>query len=54
MKKKILIVDDEISIGLLLSKFLIKNGFEVSNVTTGRAVLQILEKERFDLVLFGY
>ena len=54
MKKKILIVDDEISIGLLLCKFLTKNGFEVSNVTTGRTVLQILEKERFDLVLCDY
>ncbi|NII84193.1 MULTISPECIES: sigma-54-dependent transcriptional regulator [unclassified Pedobacter] len=54
MKKKVLIVDDEISIGLLLSKFLTKNGFEVSNVTTGRTVLQILEKERFDLVLCDY
>ena len=52
--KKILIVDDEISIGLLLCKFLTKNGFEVSNVTTGRTVLQILEKERFDLVLCDY
>ncbi|MFD2584870.1 sigma-54-dependent transcriptional regulator [Pedobacter vanadiisoli] len=54
MKKKVLIVDDEISIGLLLSKFLTKNGFEVSNVTTGRMVTQILEKERFDLVLCDY
>ncbi|KRT18178.1 two-component system response regulator [Pedobacter ginsenosidimutans] len=54
MKKKILIVDDEISIGLLLCKFLTKNGFEVSNVTTGRTVLQILEKEKFDLVLCDY
>ncbi|GGH13798.1 sigma-54-dependent transcriptional regulator [Pedobacter zeae] len=54
MKKKVLIVDDEISIGLLLSKFLTKNGFEVSNVTTGRGVLQILEKEKFDLVLCDY
>ncbi|MDQ0636933.1 two-component system response regulator HydG [Pedobacter sp. W3I1] len=54
MKKKILIIDDDISIGLLLSKFLTKNGFKVSNVTTGRTVLQILEKERFDLVLCDY
>ncbi|MGQ7853330.1 sigma-54-dependent transcriptional regulator [Pedobacter sp. WC2501] len=52
--KKILIVDDEISIGLLLSKFLTKKGFEVSNVTTGKKVLQTLEKEHFDLVLCDY
>lgn len=54
MKKKILIVDDEISIGLLLSKFLTKKGFEVSNVTSGKKVLQAIGKERFDLVLCDY
>jgi len=52
--KKILIVDDEISLGLLLSKFLTKKGFHVSNVTTGKKALQALEKERFDLVLCDY
>ncbi|SEQ83672.1 two-component system, NtrC family, response regulator HydG [Pedobacter rhizosphaerae] len=30
MKKKILIIDDEVNIGLLLSRFLTRNGFEVS------------------------
>lgn len=54
MKKKILIVDDEISIGLLLYKFLAKKGFEVSNITSGKKVFQALEKERFDLVLCDY
>ncbi|RLJ73752.1 sigma-54-dependent transcriptional regulator [Pedobacter alluvionis] len=54
MKKKILIVDDEISLGLLLYKFLTKKGFHVSNVTTGKKALQALEKERFDLVLCDY
>lgn len=54
MKKNILIIDDEISLGLLLSKFLTKKGFHVSNVTTGKKALQALEKERFDLVLCDY
>ncbi len=54
MKKKILIVDDEVSIGLLLSKFLTKKGFEVSNITSGKKVLRAFEKERFDLVLCDY
>jgi two-component system response regulator HydG len=27
--KKILIIDDEVNVGLLLSKFLVRNGFEV-------------------------
>jgi len=52
--KKILIVDDEISLGLLLSKFLTKKRFRVSNVTTGKKALQVLEKEHFDLVLCDY
>jgi two-component system response regulator HydG len=54
MKKKILIVDDEISIGLILYRFLSKNGFEVSNATSGHAAIEILSKERFDLVLCDY
>ncbi len=54
MKNKILIIDDEINIGLLLSKFLTKNGFEVLNSTTGIAALEILNKEKFDLILCDY
>jgi len=54
MKKKILIVDDEVNIGLLLSKFLIRNGFEVANAITGTSALDIMTKEAFDLVLCDY
>ncbi|KLT65081.1 sigma-54 dependent transcriptional regulator [Pedobacter sp. BMA] len=54
MKKKILIIDDEVNIGLLLSKFLGRNGFDVSTVITGGAALDILERESFDLVLCDY
>lgn len=54
MKKKILIIDDEVNIGLLLSKFLVRNGFEVSNAITGNSALEILTKETFDLVLCDY
>jgi len=54
MKKKILIIDDEVNIGLLLSKFLTRNGFEVSNAITGTSALEILTNETFDLVLCDY
>ncbi|MDQ1140558.1 sigma-54-dependent transcriptional regulator [Pedobacter agri] len=54
MKKKILIVDDEVNIGLLLSKFLTRNGFEVANAITGSSALDIMSNETFDLILCDY
>jgi len=51
---KILIIDDEINIGLLLSKFLTKNGFEVVNCTSGINALDIMSKESFNLVLCDF
>ncbi|RZK20256.1 MAG: sigma-54-dependent Fis family transcriptional regulator [Pedobacter sp.] len=53
-EKEDLIVDDEVNIGLLLSKFLIRNGFEVTNAITGTSALDALSKETFDLVLCDY
>lgn len=52
--KKILIIDDEINIGQLLSKFLSKNGFEVKTATSGAAGLELLSKEEFNLVLCDF
>ncbi|HCN82595.1 MAG TPA: sigma-54-dependent Fis family transcriptional regulator [Sphingobacteriaceae bacterium] len=52
--KKILIVDDEISIGLILSKFLIRNGFEVDSVTSGSAAIEALAKKTYTLVLCDF
>ncbi len=52
--KKILIIDDEINIGLLLSKFLIRNGFDVQIAISGSLGLDYLAKENFDLVLCDY
>jgi len=54
MKKKILIVDDEVNIGLLLSKFLARDGFEVANAISGASAMDILSKETFDLILCDY
>ncbi|WP_443945071.1 sigma-54-dependent transcriptional regulator [Pedobacter sp. AW1-32] len=54
MKGKILIIDDEVNIGHLLSKFLTRNGFEISNAITGAAAFSILAQQTFDLVLCDY
>jgi len=54
MKKKILIIDDEVNIGLLLSKFLNRNGFEVANAITGNSAMEIMGNDNFDLVLCDY
>lgn len=52
--KKILIVDDEINIGLLLSKFLTRNSFIVETATNGNSAMEYLSKDKFDLVLCDY
>ena len=52
--KKILIIDDEVNIGLLLSKFLTKNGFVVDAVTSGASALEHLTSRQYDLVLCDY
>ncbi len=49
--RKILIVDDEVNIGLLLSKFLVRNAFSVSTATSGVAAMDYLAKESYDLIL---
>jgi len=54
MKKKILIVDDDINVSLSLSRFLIKNNFEVQTAITGKSAMEMLSKQAFDLVLCDY
>jgi two-component system response regulator HydG len=52
--KKILIIDDEVNVGLLLSKFLIRNGFEVSTAANGSTGMDFLKRIEFDLVLCDF
>lgn len=52
--RKILIIDDEVSVGFLLSKFLKRNSFVVETASSGNAAMDILAKQRFDLVLCDY
>ncbi|MES2872453.1 MAG: sigma-54 dependent transcriptional regulator [Bacteroidota bacterium] len=51
---KILIIDDEINIGIILSKFLTRNGFEVATSTNGTHALELMSKETFNLVLCDF
>jgi two-component system response regulator HydG len=52
--KKILIIDDEVNVALLLSKFLTRNGFDVSTASSGNSGMEILKTEDFDLVLCDF
>ncbi|HEK18819.1 MULTISPECIES: sigma-54-dependent transcriptional regulator [unclassified Mucilaginibacter] len=52
--KKILIIDDEVNVGLLLSKFLTRNGFEITTAANGSAGMECLKKEEYDLVLCDF
>ncbi|MFI5160732.1 MAG: sigma-54-dependent transcriptional regulator [Sphingobacteriales bacterium] len=52
--KKILIIDDEVNVALLLSKFLTRNGFEITTASTGSSGLEFLKNGSFDLVLCDF
>lgn len=51
MKPRILIVDDEIEIGRLISSFLTKYDFEVLAANNAETALDIFEKEKVDLMI---
>jgi CheY-like chemotaxis protein len=51
LPKKILIIDDEKMIRLTTSTLLRKNGIEVVEASSGPAGLQLMEKEKPDLLL---
>jgi two-component system response regulator HydG len=52
--KKILIIDDEVNVGLLLSKFLIRNGFEVDTASNGSTGMEYLKLKNYNLVLCDF
>ena len=52
--KKILIIDDEVNVALLLSKFLTRNGFDITTAATGSSGLEFLKNGSFDLVLCDF
>ena len=54
MAQKILVIDDDTDICLLLRRFLTKNGFEVAIAHTGVSGLALLEEFRPHLVLTDF
>ncbi len=52
--KRILIVDDEVNTALLLSKFLARNGFDVSTASNGTAAMEHLKAGNYNLVLCDF
>jgi two-component system response regulator HydG len=52
--KKILIIDDEVNVALLLSKFLTRNGFDVSTASSGTSGMEALKNEEYNLVLCDF
>ncbi|ASZ10585.1 sigma-54 dependent transcriptional regulator [Chitinophaga pendula] len=52
--RNILIIDDEINICTLLSKFLGKHGFKVDATMSGSAALKMMKEKPYELVLCDY
>jgi len=52
--QKILVVDDEVDICLLLEKFLTRKGFEVTTTHKGNDALKLAEEQSFDLYIIDY
>lgn len=52
--KNILIIDDEINICTLLSKFLSKHGFKVDTTMSGATALKMMKEKTYDLALCDY
>lgn len=52
--QKILIIDDEIGICLIMSRFLTKNGYKTTTAESGATAFEHLKNEKFDLVLSDF
>lgn len=52
--KRILIIDDEVNVALLLSKFLTRNGFDVSTASSGTGGMEALKNGEYQLVLCDF
>jgi len=52
--KRILVIDDNVDLRFLLKKFLTRHGYEVVDVASGKAGLEIVQKEVIDLVLCDF
>ena len=54
MRKKILIIDDDATIGSVIIEYLTDNGYSVHHALSGAQALEMMEKDKPDLVLLDY
>ena len=52
--QKILVIDDDRDMCLLLKRFLTKHGFEVLEANTAKKATELLDTTEFDLVLCDF
>src|SRR5690554_1037536 len=52
--KKILIIDDEMSVCNMLTRFLSKNGYEAESTISGKQGIQLIKEGHYDLILCDY
>ena len=54
MKKKILIIDDDLDMCLVLSKFLLRNGYDVETANSGAKGIAKFKEDNFDIVICDF
>ena len=54
MKKRILIIDDDTDMCILLSRFLTKNGYEADTANSGQKGVEKFKEQKFDIVLCDF
>lgn len=54
MKKRILVIDDDADMCVLLNRFLTKNGYEVETAHSGAKGIEKFKEQKFDAVLCDY
>ncbi len=52
--QNVLIIDDEVPVCTLLSRFLVKKGYNAEYSTSGAAAMALLREKRFDFILCDY
>src|SRR5258706_14740453 len=53
-KEKLLIIDDDVDICMMVSRFLSKKGYEVKTSHNGKQAVEIFKQEKFDLVFCDF
>ncbi|RYF85423.1 MAG: response regulator, partial [Chitinophagaceae bacterium] len=52
--QKILVIDDDRDMCLLLKRFLSKHGFDIEDANTAKKALELLDATEYDLVLCDF